>query len=61
MNSSLFSGYYDNYVNQVWQMYTSATLSVATQASFGTVTGQVTGEALTCPLLPGRAEPDQRR
>jgi hypothetical protein len=42
-NSGLFSGYYDNYVSQVWQMYESATLSVDTQASYGTVTGQVSG------------------
>jgi hypothetical protein len=47
MNSGLFSGYYDNYVSQVWQMYESATLSVDTQASYGTVTGQVSGGALT--------------
>ena len=47
MDSSLFSGYYDSYVSQVWSMYSSATLSVDTQASFGTVTGQVSGDALT--------------
>jgi hypothetical protein len=47
MNSSLFSGYYDNYVNQVWSKYSSATLSVDTQASYGTVTGQVSGGQLT--------------
>ena len=47
MNSSLFSGYYDGYVNQVYSMYSSATLSVDTQASYGTVTGQVSGGALT--------------
>ena len=47
MNSGLFSGYYDNYVSQVWQMYESATLSVDTQASYGIVTGQVNGGALT--------------
>ena len=47
MNSSLFSGYYQSYVNQVWQMYESATLTVDTQASYGTVTGQVSGGQLT--------------
>lgn len=47
MNSSLFSGYYQGYVNQVWQMYESATLTVDTQASYGTVTGQVSGGQLT--------------
>ena len=47
MNSSLFSGYFGSYVSQVWQKYQSATLTVDTQASFGTVTGQVTGGELT--------------
>ena len=47
MNSSLFAGYYDSYVSQVWNMYSSATLTVDTQASFGTVTGQVSGGELT--------------
>jgi hypothetical protein len=47
MNSGLFSGYYDGYVSQVWSRYSSATLSVDTQASYGTVTGQVSGGALT--------------
>jgi hypothetical protein len=47
LNSGLFSGYYDSYVSQVWSRYSSAPLSVDTQASFGTVTGQVSGDALT--------------
>ena len=42
-NSSFLSGYYDSYVSQVWRMYESSTLTVDTQASFGTVTGQVSG------------------
>jgi hypothetical protein len=47
MNSSLLAGYYDGYVNQVWSQYSAATLSVDTQASYGTVTGQVSGGQLT--------------
>ncbi len=47
MNSALFSGYYDPYVSQVWDMYGSATLNVDTQASYGTVAGQVSGGELT--------------
>ena len=47
MNSSLFSGYYDAYVSQVWDRYSSATLTVDTQASYGSVTGQVSGGELT--------------
>jgi Beta-1,3-glucanase len=48
-NSSLLSGYYDNYVTAVWDRYESTTLTVDTQASYGTVTGQVTGGLLTFP------------
>ncbi len=57
MNSSLFSGYFGNYVAQVWQRYESATLTVDTQASFGTVTGQVTGGALTFPGVGSFGQP----
>lgn len=41
LNSSLFNGYFQNYVNQVWSQYTSQKLSIDTQASWGTVSGQV--------------------
>lgn len=41
INNNLFSGYYDSYVNQVWNNYISQPLSIDTQASFGVVTGQV--------------------
>jgi hypothetical protein len=47
MNSSLFSGYFQPYVNQVWSKYTSQSLTVDTQASWGSVTGQVSGGQLT--------------
>ena len=46
-NSSFLSGYYDGYVSQVWDMYESSTLTVDTQAQWGTVTGQVSGGQLT--------------
>lgn len=46
MNSSLFSGYYQPYVDQVWSKYASATLSVDTQTSSGTVTGTVSNGVL---------------
>jgi hypothetical protein len=57
LNPSLLSGYYDGYVNQVWQKYESATLSVDTQASFGTVTGQVSGGLLTFGGVGSFAQP----
>lgn len=41
MNSSLFSGYYDSYVNQVWSQYSNKSFSVDTQAQWGTVNAQV--------------------
>jgi hypothetical protein len=57
MNSSFLSGYYDDYVSQVWQQYESATLSVDTQASWGTVTGQVSGGLLTFSGVGTFAQP----
>jgi hypothetical protein len=56
-NSSLLSGYYDDYVTAVWDLYSSTTLAVDTQASYGTVTGQVTGGLLTFPGVGSFARP----
>jgi Beta-1,3-glucanase len=56
-NSSLLSGYYDDYVTAVWDMYSSTALAVDTQASYGTVTGQVTGGLLTFPGVGSFARP----
>src|SRR5277367_2265240 len=39
MNGNLFNGYYNSYVQQVWQNYASQSLSVDTQAQWGTVNG----------------------
>ena len=41
LNSSLFNGYYQDYVNQVWSRYTSQQLSIDTQGTWGTVSGRV--------------------
>lgn len=57
LNSSFLSGYYDDYVSQVWDRYESATLTVDTQASYGTVTGQVSGGLLTFPGVGSFAQP----
>lgn len=47
MNSSLFSTYYDSYVQAVWAKYSSGTsLTIDTQASWGAVTGTVTNDVL---------------
>jgi Beta-1,3-glucanase/Putative Ig domain len=57
MNSSLFSGYFQPYVDQVWSQYASDTLTVDTQASWGSVTGQVSGGVLDFPGLVTYAQP----
>jgi hypothetical protein len=55
-NSSLFSGYFQPYVNQVWSMYTGQALTVDTQ-SFGTVSGHVSGGLLTFNGVGSFAQP----
>ena len=57
MNSSLFSGYFQPYVNQVWSKYTGASLTVDTQASWGSVSGTVSGGDLTFSGVGGFAQP----
>jgi hypothetical protein len=56
-NPSFLSGYYDGYVSQVWEMYESAPLTVDTQASYGTVTGQVSEGLLTFDGVGSFAQP----
>jgi hypothetical protein len=57
MNSSLFSGYFQPYVDQVWSKYASTPLTVDTQASWGSVTGTVSGGDLTFSGVSGFAQP----
>jgi len=57
MNSSLFSGYFQPYIDQVWSKYQSTSLTVDTQASWGSVTGQVSGGVLNFPGLVSYAQP----
>ncbi|EPE06073.1 glucanase b [Ophiostoma piceae UAMH 11346] len=40
LTEGLFSGYYDDYVNQVWDKYKTETLTINTQNSWGNVTGK---------------------
>ena len=56
-NPSFLAGYYDDYVSQVWSMYQSATLTIETQASYGTVTGQVSDGLLTFDGVGSFARP----
>lgn len=47
MNSSLFSTYYDSYVQAVWGKYSNgANLTIDTQASWGSVNGTVSNNVL---------------
>jgi hypothetical protein len=57
MNPSFLSGYYDDYVGQAWDQYASATLTIDTQASFGSVAGQVSNGLLTFPGVGSFAKP----
>jgi hypothetical protein len=47
-NSSAFTGYWDNYVNQVWSQYSSSPLTVNTQAGAGNVSCTVSGDTMNC-------------
>jgi hypothetical protein len=57
MNSSLFSGYFNNYLSQVWSKYSSTPLNVDTQAQWGTVSGTVSGGTLNFPGVASFAQP----
>ncbi|MEZ0092337.1 beta-1,3-glucanase family protein [Streptacidiphilus sp. EB129] len=56
-NPALLAGYFDGYLDQVWQKYSSAPLTVDTQASWGRVTGQVSGGVLDFPGVGSFARP----
>ncbi|HTJ71356.1 MAG TPA: beta-1,3-glucanase family protein, partial [Actinospica sp.] len=57
-NSSLFSGYFQPYVNEVWSKYASQSLTVDTQTStWGSVTGTVSGGDLNFSGVSGFAQP----
>ncbi|KAI9854673.1 MAG: hypothetical protein M1813_000920 [Trichoglossum hirsutum] len=60
-NSSLFSGYFDPYVNLVWEKYKYAPLSIDTQAAWGTVTGRVSPDgSFTFSGLGSFSKPNTR-
>ncbi|GAA1925851.1 beta-1,3-glucanase family protein [Streptantibioticus ferralitis] len=56
-NKSLFSGYFDNYVDQVWNKYRSTDLHIDTQFTWGTATGRVSGDTLAFPGIGSFAKP----
>jgi len=46
MNGNMFQGYYDSYVNQVWEKYSRTPLTVDTQAQWGKLTAKVSNGSL---------------
>ncbi|KAI1457079.1 glycoside hydrolase family 64 protein [Annulohypoxylon moriforme] len=56
-DSSLFNGYFDSYIDQVWTKYASADLTIDTQASWGTVIGRVQNDAITFANVGSFARP----
>ncbi|KAI4866933.1 glycoside hydrolase family 64 protein [Hypoxylon rubiginosum] len=56
-DATLFDGYFDAYVDQVWSKYASADLTINTQASWGNVTGRVDNDLLTFANVGTFAKP----
>lgn len=56
-NSALFRGYFEGYVDEVWNKYRSTDLRIDTQFTWGTVTGRVNGDILTFPGVGSFAKP----
>ena len=47
-DANAFSTYWDNYINQVWQQYTSQQLTINTQTGAGDVACTSDGNTITC-------------
>jgi hypothetical protein len=56
-NPSLFSGYYEPYIDAVWNKYASTPLTIDSQSSFGTVQGTVTAGIFTFPNVGSYPKP----
>ncbi|CAG8962372.1 hypothetical protein HYFRA_00014173 [Hymenoscyphus fraxineus] len=57
MDSSLLKGYYDDYVNAVWNKYTTQPLVIDTQAQWGLQSGTITSNLLTFPQIGTFSKP----
>jgi hypothetical protein len=57
MNPSFLAGYFEPYVNLVWDKYSNTPLSIDTQASFGVVKGTVSGGILSFPGVGSFTKP----
>lgn len=60
MDDTLFQGYYDPYVDAVWDRYATQSLSVDTQAQWRVVAGKTVDNLLTFPNLGGFAKPSAK-
>ncbi|KAK0104463.1 hypothetical protein ONS95_004752 [Cadophora gregata] len=62
MDGSLFQGYYDAYVNAIWEKYKTTALYVDTQAQWGTLTAKVDASTnrLTFPSIGAFSKPSAR-
>lgn len=58
MNPTLFNGYYQPYVDDVWSRYTPTPLSVDTQAGFGSLSGTVDTASNSLILTGGDGTPE---
>ncbi|MFF5789935.1 beta-1,3-glucanase family protein [Streptomyces sp. NPDC012693] len=56
-DNALFRGYFDSYVDEVWNKYRATDLRIDTQFTWGTVTGRVSGDTLAFPGVGGFAKP----
>ena len=45
-DANMFSGYYDGYVNEVYQRFAGTSITIDTQASFGALTARASGNGL---------------
>ena len=48
LNTNAWTGYYDDYINQVWSAYSGSPLTINTQLASGHVDCRVTGDILYC-------------
>ncbi|KAL9126515.1 MAG: hypothetical protein Q9217_004439 [Psora testacea] len=57
LNRSLFSGYFQSYVDAVWAKYSSTPLTIDTQAQWGSVSGTVSNGVLNFGSDPADGTP----
>jgi hypothetical protein len=56
----MFKGYYDPYVNAVWEKYSHAPLTIDTHAQWGRVSAKISNDALDFPGIGTFAKPSSQ-